>query len=123
MSDFSASSLIFSPSRKSMARRVLPSRLELKRREGSFRDAPFAKVIFTTLLYVSPVQRMPSCDHTGTLHFHSSTTSGSASFTRDRRRRSILPRQSSRSWIRASISREGLLLLGAPLFFMPVSLP
>ena len=38
---FSASSLIFSPSWKSMARRVLPSRLELKRPEGSSSDAPF----------------------------------------------------------------------------------
>lgn len=47
---FNASSLIFSPSRKSIARRVFPSRLELKRREGSLRDAPLAKVIFTTLL-------------------------------------------------------------------------
>jgi hypothetical protein len=47
---FNASSFIVSPSRKSIARRVLPSRLELKRLEGSFRDAPFANVIFTTFL-------------------------------------------------------------------------
>ena len=70
-----------------MARLVLPSRLELKRPEGSFSEAPLAKVSFTTFLYVSPVQMIPSCDHTGTpriefdgfLHFTSSTTSGSAS--------------------------------------------
>jgi hypothetical protein len=47
---FNASSSIFSPSRKSMARLVFPSRLELKRREGSFSAAPLAKVIFTTFL-------------------------------------------------------------------------
>src|ERR1700728_3884047 len=47
---FNACSSIFSPSWKSMARLVLPSRLELNRREGSFRAAPLAKVIFTTLL-------------------------------------------------------------------------
>jgi len=34
-SDFSAFSSIRSPSRKSMARRVLPSRLALNRRDGS----------------------------------------------------------------------------------------
>jgi hypothetical protein len=33
-----------------MARLTLPSRLELKRRDGSANAAPLAKVIFTTLL-------------------------------------------------------------------------
>src|ERR1700739_342777 len=76
---FNASSSIVSFSWKSIARLVFPSRLELKRREGSFRAAPLAKVIFTTLLYVSPVQIIPSWYHTGTpRHFHSSTTSGPA---------------------------------------------
>src|SRR5262249_54318432 len=50
MSSFNAFSSILSPSRKSIARLVFPSRLELKRREGSFSDAPWAKVISTTLL-------------------------------------------------------------------------
>src|SRR5271154_118830 len=45
-----AFSLTLSPSRKSMARRTLPSRLELKRPEGSSNEAPLANVIFTTLL-------------------------------------------------------------------------
>ena len=45
-----ASSSIFSPSWKSMARLVFPSRLALKRPEGSFRAAPLAKVVFTTFL-------------------------------------------------------------------------
>src|SRR5215471_9972341 len=121
---FNASSSIFSPSRKSMARLVFPSRLELKRLEGSFRAAPFAKVIFTTFLYVSPVQINPSCDHTGTpLHFHSSTTSESASSTKVRSRLSILPRQSPSSLILASISCEGDLFFCDPLFFTPVSPP
>src|SRR5207253_1418587 len=34
----------------SIARRAFPSRLELKRRAGSFRDAPLKKVSFTTFL-------------------------------------------------------------------------
>ena len=39
-------------------------------------EAPLTKVIFTTFLYVSLVQIIPACDHTGTpLQFHSSTTS------------------------------------------------
>jgi len=44
------SSSIASPSRMSIARRVLPSRLALKRPEGSSSEAPLAKVIFTTFL-------------------------------------------------------------------------
>src|SRR6188508_174718 len=90
-----------------MARLVLPSRLELKRPEGSSNEAPLAKVVFTTLLYVSPVQIIPACDHTGTPHFHSSTTSGSACLMRIRIRASVSPRQSLSSLILASISCEG----------------
>src|SRR5262249_51310046 len=47
---FNAFSSIFSPSWKSMARLVFPSRLELKRPEGSFRAAPFGKVLFQEFL-------------------------------------------------------------------------
>src|SRR5262245_36267207 len=51
---------------------------------------------------------MPSCSHTGTpLHFHSSTTSGSACLMRLRTRASVSPRQSPSSLTLASISREG----------------
>src|SRR5437588_2309489 len=108
MSAFNAFSSTLPPSWKSMARLVLPSRLELKRPEGSSREAPLANVIFTTFLYVSPVQMMPACDHTGTpRHFHSSTTSGSACLMRFRMRASVAPRQSLSSLILASISREG----------------
>src|SRR5512137_2508924 len=46
----SAGASIVSPSRMSIARRVLPSRLELKSFRGSFREAPRAKVSFTTCL-------------------------------------------------------------------------
>src|SRR5271165_1374831 len=105
---------------------MLPSRLELKRPEGSPNKAPLAKVIFTTFLYVSPVQIIPACDHTGTpLHFHSSTTSGSACLMRMRIRASVSPRQPLSSLILASISSVG----ESPLFpsfellfllFMPV---
>src|SRR5919206_4677831 len=84
-----------------MARRVLPSRLELNKPAGSFSDAPFANVIFTAVLYVSPVQTMPSCDQTGTpagfvgfFHFRSSVISGSASRIRDRIRSRVSARQS-----------------------------
>src|SRR5687767_15241037 len=66
MSAFNPFSSIVSPSWISMARLTLPSRLELKRPEGSLSAAPLAKVSFTTPLYVSPVQMMPSCSHTGT---------------------------------------------------------
>src|SRR6266436_6372260 len=98
-----------------MARLVLPSRLELKRPEGSLSEAPLAKVIFTTFLYVSPVQMIPVWDHTGTpliefdgfRHFNSSTTSGSACLMRIRIRASVSPRQSLGSLILASIRREG----------------
>src|SRR5947209_17500158 len=45
-----ADSSTSSPSWMSIARRTLPSRLELKRLAGSFRDAPLAKVSFTTFL-------------------------------------------------------------------------
>jgi hypothetical protein len=53
----------------------LPSRLELKRPGGSGSEAPFAKVSFTKFLYVSPVQLIPACDHTGTpsIEFDGST--------------------------------------------------
>src|SRR6516225_8289061 len=137
MSAFNAFSSILPPSWKSMARLVLPSRLELKRPEGSFSEAPLAKVIFTTFLYVSPVQMIPACDHTGTpLHFHSSTTSGSACLMRVRRRASVSPRQSFSSLILASISREGdpsplpsfeplllLLAVGIAFFMVVVARP
>ena len=49
-SAFSAFPSISSSSWKSIARLVLPSRLELKRPEGSSSEAPLAKVIFTALL-------------------------------------------------------------------------
>src|SRR3569832_1789559 len=51
---------------------------------------------------------MPSCSHTGTpIHFHSTTTSGSACLMRPRRRLSIAPRQSPSCRMRASISCDG----------------
>src|SRR5271154_7047547 len=42
--------LTSSPSWMSIARRTFPSRLEVKRRAGSFSDAPLAKVSFTAFL-------------------------------------------------------------------------
>src|SRR5580658_8940836 len=96
MSCLKAASLIFSPSRRSIARRVFPSRLELKSFFGSLREAPRAKVSFTTSLYDSPVQTMPSWDQTGVpgfdglTHFHSSSMSGSAAW------------MSRRTWARVS---------------------
>src|SRR5579864_7262656 len=109
MRSFRAASSTLSPSWMSMARLTFPSRLELNRPAGSFSAAPFANVILTTLLYVSPVQTMPPWDQTGTpgvvafAHFHSSTISGSASWMIARTFASVLPRQSPRSAIRFEI--------------------
>ena len=50
MSACNASSSILSPSWRSMARLTLPSRLALKRTEGSSSAAPLAKVSFTAVL-------------------------------------------------------------------------
>src|SRR5258706_16273333 len=108
MSALKAAASTFSPSWMSIARRTFPSRLELKRRAGSFSDAPFAKVSFTTFLYDSPVQMMPSCDQIGVpIHFHSSTTSGSASLMSLRILPRVSPRQSPSSAIRFEMSSAG----------------
>ena len=105
----------------SIALRVLPSRLELKRRDGSGRLAPRAKVSFTTFAYVSPVQTIPLCDQTGTpaiafdgfLHFRSSIISGSASRISARMWARVSSRQSLRSRLRLSMSRDaGLPVAG-----------
>src|SRR5438876_4250255 len=78
----------------SMARLAFPSRLELKSLAGSFKEAPLKKVSFTIDLYDSPVQMPPSWDHIGVpIHFHSSTTSGSASLMRARILASVSPLQ------------------------------
>src|SRR6516164_2757898 len=95
-----------------MARRTLPSRLELNKCEGSFNEAPLANVSLTTLLYVSPVQAMPPWEKTGVpadfalAHFHSSTISGSAWWMMPRTFASVVPRQSPSSLIFASIEAE-----------------
>src|SRR5216117_3875273 len=91
----------------SMARLTFPSRLALNGPEGSFSAAPFANVILTTFLYVSPVQTIPPWDQTGVpIHFHSSTISGSASWMIWRTFASIFPRQSPSSLILSSINAE-----------------
>src|SRR5215831_3353088 len=94
----------------SIALRVLPSRLELKRRDGSGMLAPRANVSFTAFVYDSPVQTIPLCDQTGTpaiafdgfLHFRSSIISGSASMISDRMRARVSSRQSAGARIRWS---------------------
>src|SRR5207253_6408816 len=97
----------FSPTWMSIALRVLPSKLELKRRDGSGILAPRANVSFTTFVYASPVQTIPWCDQTGVpLHFHSSVISGSASRISARMRARVSPRHPPRSRIRWSMSRE-----------------
>src|SRR4051794_27681114 len=107
MRSFKAASSTFSPSWMSMARRTFPSRLELKRPDGSFNAAPLANVSLTMFLYVSPVQTMPPWDQTGVpLHFHSSTISGSASWMSSRTFASVFPRQSPSSLILSSINAE-----------------
>src|SRR4029077_625009 len=114
-----ADSSTSSPSWMSIARRTFPSRLELKRRAGSFKDAPLAKVSFTTFLYDSPVQMMPSCDQIGVpIHFHSSTTSGSASLMSLRILLRVSPRQSPSSAILFEMSSDAGWPWLAPDFFM-----
>jgi hypothetical protein len=72
MSALNALASIASLSRMSMARRVLPSRLELNSLAGSFNEAPLKKVSFTVDRYDSPVQMPPSWHQTGVpFHFHS----------------------------------------------------
>src|SRR5437868_2503738 len=94
----------------SIARLTFPSRLELNSLAGSFNDAPLKKVSFTIDLYDSPVQMPPPWDHTGVpIHFHSSTTSGSASVMRARTLASASPLQSPNSAIFSLISLEAAL--------------
>src|SRR5262249_33463706 len=113
-SAWNAAASTVSPSRMSIARRVLPSRLELKRRDGSGTLAPRANVSFTTFAYASPVQTIPSCDQTGVPHFHSSVISGSGSRISARMRVRVSPRHPSRSRIRWSMSWEAGLASPAP---------
>src|SRR2546425_4429741 len=62
---------------------------------------------------------IPSCDHTGVpLHFHSSTTSGSASLMRSRILLKVSPRQSPSSAILLSISSDADWPSVEPDFFM-----
>src|SRR5213079_1329800 len=118
-----ADSSTSSPSWMSIARRTFPSRLELKRRAGSFSDAPLAKVSFTAFLYDSPVQMMPSCDQTGVpIHFHSSTTCGSAALMSWRILPRVFPRQSPSSAILFEMSSAADWPWLAPDFFMFSSL-
>src|SRR5438093_581176 len=60
MSAFNAFSSILSPSWKSMARLVLPSRLELKRPEGSSNEAPLGEGHLHDILI-----RLTGADHSG----------------------------------------------------------
>src|SRR5438094_2703893 len=103
----------------SMARRVFPSRLELKSPRRSSKEAPQAKVSLTTWLYASPVQMIPAWDHTGTpngfvglIHLHSSTMSGSASWIRRRTSARVSARQPPRDRIRSSMRREAAFSVG-----------
>src|ERR1700726_1196839 len=89
---------------------TFPSQLQLKSFVVSFKDAPLWKVSFTIDLYDSPVQTPPSWDHTGVpIHFHSSTTSGSASLMRARILARVSPLQSPNSAIFSLIRLEAAL--------------
>src|SRR5947207_3091343 len=110
----------------SIALRVLPSKLELKRRDGSGILAPRANVSFTTFVYASPVETIPWCDQTGVpgevgfTHFHSSVISGSASRISARMRARVSPRHPPRSRMRWSMSRPGASSFGDVFFLMDI---
>src|SRR3989454_2568594 len=129
MRSFKAASSILSPSWMSMARLTFPSRLELNRPAGFFNAAPFANVILTAFLYVSPVQTMPPWDQTGVpgdvglAHFHSSTISGSALCTMSRTFASIFPRQSPSSLIFSSMNAEADSTGTGPFMAAPTFAP
>src|ERR1700676_4182164 len=107
---FRARALILSPSKKSIARHVLPSRPALKSLSGSGRLAPWEKVSFTLSLWALPTAIIPSWDHTGLpIHFHSSIISGSASRMLLRMLASVLPRQSVSPAISWSIRSDGFI--------------
>src|SRR5882672_983326 len=107
---FRARSLILSPSKKSLARHVLPPKPALKSLSGSGRLAPWEKVSFTFSLCALPTAIIPSRDHTGLpIHFHSSMISRSASRMLLRMPASILPRQSVSFAISRSILSDGFI--------------
>ena len=101
--------VLFNSSHKwiSIARLILPSRLELKSPAGSLSNAPLANVNLILSLYVSPVQIIPLQDHAGTpiiefdgfLRFTSSTIFWLISLMIRRNSSRILPRQSPNSFI------------------------
>ncbi|MCY1382837.1 hypothetical protein D9M69_708990 [compost metagenome] len=68
------------------------------------------------------MQMIPLCDHTGVpIHFHSSTTSGSASRMSWRILLKVCPRQSARSAMRWSISADADGASVESVFFMGAS--
>src|SRR5580700_829867 len=108
---FRARSFILSPSKKSIARRALPSRPALKSRSGSGRPAPWEKVSFTFPLWALATAIIPSRDHTGLpIHFHSSMISGSASRMILRMPAKVSRRQSVSPAINWSICSDGVIV-------------
>src|ERR1700681_3656330 len=107
---FRARPSILSPSKRSIARHVLPSRPALKSLTGSESLAPWAKVSFTFSLWALPTAMIPSRDHTGLpIHFHSSMISRSASRILLRMLANVLPRQSVSFAISWSIRSDGFI--------------
>jgi hypothetical protein len=100
-----------------MARRMFPSRLELKRREGSSRAAPWRTSSSRPSCRTRRCRRSRRATRPGVpIHFHSSRISGSACLISARIRPSVSPRQSSSSAILLLISstqtRRSRLALG-----------
>src|SRR5208283_604055 len=105
-----ARSLSLSPSKKSIARHVLPPNPALKSMSGSARLAPWEKVSFTLSLCALPTAIIPSRDHTGLpIHFHSSMISRSAPRKILRTLASVFPRQSVSPAISWSIRSDGFI--------------
>jgi hypothetical protein len=113
MSARSAASFTMSPSRKSTARTVALSSRVLNTCFGSFNSAPFGNVSRTALLSASPMQMLPSRDHTGTpigrdgfFHFTSSTMDASVLRITARSRASVVLRQSPGASMMTSMARD-----------------
>src|SRR4030042_4356404 len=99
-----------------MALHLFPSRLALKSRLGSLREAPLAKVSFPFPLEPPATHTSPLASQTGWSHFHASVRSGPALRMTSRSLVRVALRQSPSSSMYVVSSRDGFELPGAGFF-------